>query len=316
VLIRSINDIPQQMVESVLLRAQEFESGVLPVCAPRPRIIGLVFLETSLRTRIGFSAAAIRLGHQVITVDALRAGATSMPESWGDTLRTVAGYSDVVVARIGMPLVLEAIPPGIAVPVLNGGDGGPNAEHPSQALIDVHAMQCAVGPIPELSIAIYGDLRMRAVRSLLTLLARTPPRRLALVTNPRLTDGIDVPEALHPVTEYREPGSLDDVQVLYVAGMPHGALPDSERSKLRITTSTMAALSADAVVLSPLPVIDEIERGVMIDGRMRAFQQSDRGVHVRMALLEILLERAHRATAPRPGAQVPIAPAVLGRPCA
>ena len=112
---------------------------------------------------------------------------TAKPESWQDTLRTVAGYTDILIARIGHPLSRAELTDWLMRPLLNGGDFGPNAEHPSQALIDLFAME-RLGAVTELRIAVCGDLRMRVVRSLLRLLARTPPRRLVLITDPTLAN--------------------------------------------------------------------------------------------------------------------------------
>jgi len=288
-LVRSVDDLADETVDLLLGRARAFEAGAAPVERGSPRIVGLVFFETSLRTRLGFAAAAARIGARSIEVVEVRSSAVSMPERWDDTLRVVAGYSDVVVARVGHPLVATAIPAGVDVPVLSGGDVGAEAEHPSQALIDRYAIERAVGPVAELGIAIYGDLRMRSVRSLLRLLARTPPRRVVLVTEPALLDGFQVPAELQGLAEMRAPGHLEGVDVLYVAGIPHGALDEDGRTRLRVTEATLAELPRQAVVLSPLPVIDEIDRAVLGDPRMRAFEQSDRAMYVRMALLEHLL---------------------------
>src|SRR5438094_849594 len=137
----SIDDLRNEDIQATLARAKEFADGSPPL-GDRHWVLGLVFLEPSLRTRIGFSTAALRLGWGWVDVDTRRSSPTSMPESWPDTLRTVSGMVDVVVARPGESLVGEAIAEATAnVPFLNAGDVGEFAEHPSQALVDLFAIE-------------------------------------------------------------------------------------------------------------------------------------------------------------------------------
>jgi aspartate carbamoyltransferase catalytic subunit len=245
--------------------------------------VGLLFLETSLRTRVGFAAAAARLGGQSIDIAERRGNAVAMPEAWADTLRVVSGNVDLVVARPGRPLDPEQLYPLLVSSFLNGGDAGRRGEHPSQALIDLYAIEQARGPVCELTVAICGDLRMRAVRSLARLLARFPPRRLVAISDPRLADGSE------GITEHRAPWDVGDVDVLYVAGIPHGALDEPGRARLRVDRKALAALPPDAVVLSPMPVIDEIATTARSDPRIGMFRQSDDALFVRMALIEALM---------------------------
>jgi aspartate carbamoyltransferase catalytic subunit len=267
-------------IRLILDRATSLRAGAAARLA-RPPLVGLLFLETSLRTRVGFAAAAARLGGQSIDIAERRGSAVSMPEGWADTLRVVSGNVDLIVARPGRPLDAAQLRPLLVGGFLNGGDAGPCAEHPSQALIDLYAIEQARGPVAQLTVAICGDLRMRAVRSLVRLLGRFPPRRLVAISDPRLADG--------SIAEHRTPWDVDDVDVLYVAGIPHGALDEPGRARLRVDRKALAALPPDAVVLSPMPVIDEISTTARSDPRIRMFQQSDDAQFVRMALIEALL---------------------------
>ena len=292
-----VDDLGTEEIRHILSRATALRAGAASEL-PRPPLVGLLFLETSLRTRVGFAAAAARLGGQFIDIVERRGNAVAMPEGWADTLRVVSGYVDLIVARPGRPL--DASPPLaklLTSSFLNGGDAGPCREHPSQALIDLYAIEQARGPVADLTVAICGDLRMRAVRSLVRLFARFPPRHLATITDPRLIDGDGTdkngPEENGPeensTAEPREPWDVGDVDVLYVAGIPHGALDEPGRSRLRVDRKALAALPRDAVVLSPMPVIDEIASTVRSDARIGMLRQSDDALFVRMALIEALI---------------------------
>jgi aspartate carbamoyltransferase catalytic subunit len=278
-----VGDLGTEEIRHILSRATSLRAGAASQLT-RPPLVGLLFLEASLRTRVGFAAAAARLGGQSIDIAERRGNTVAMPEGWADTLRVVSGNVDLVVARPGRPLDASRLCPLLVSSFLNGGDAGGCGEHPSQALIDLYAIEQARGPVSELTVAICGDLRMRAVRSLVRLFARFPPRRLVAISDPRLADGDSDGHA-----EHRAPWDVDDVDVLYVAGIPHGALDEPGRARLRVDRQALAALPPDAVVLSPMPVIDEIAATARSDPRIRMFQQSDDALFVRMALIEALL---------------------------
>jgi aspartate carbamoyltransferase catalytic subunit len=282
-LVRSIDDLSMDDIESILEAASRFRAG-----GELPRhdrqVVGLLFLETSLRTRVGFAAAAARLGASPIEVLEQRASAISMPESFDDTVRTLAGYCDVIVARLDRRF--PPLPSGVNRPVISGGDRGEDQEHPTQALIDLFALRGLHRPLSESVVAVCGDLRMRAARSLLRLLARTPPLTLVLITEPPLEVGLEIPAALANRVQYGTLQELGDVDALYVAGIPHGAMDEAGRTRLRVTQDVMTALSPACTVLSPLPVIDEIEVKSASDTRFRFYEQSDDGLFVRMAVLD------------------------------
>jgi aspartate carbamoyltransferase catalytic subunit len=291
----SIDDIDDTSLR-VILGASRVAAEVHAPSAARDLVLASVFLSSSLRTRIGFQAAALRLGGSVVDVAELR-DATSMtqPESLADTLRTVAGMCDVIVCRTGGDHRLdhELVSP-LPCPVINGGDA---SEHPSQALIDFESIEYFKGPIGELTVAIHGDLTMRAVTSLLKLLARFPPCRLVL-SSPGTRRPAHLPPELAAITTWSSHPSAKGVDVLYLPGLPQqrgdDCLREAHRAPFRFDTSIAADLPDDAVVLSPLPVVDEIAGDVRADPRLRMFDQSDRGVFVRMALLQWVLSKPHR----------------------
>lgn len=252
-------------------------------------VLGLVFMEPSLRTRTGFAAAAAHLGWATVTVDGLRSAPTT--ESLADTLRTVAGYVDVMVCRPAAPLGRNLVADLPAI-VVNGGDTGPDAEHPTQALIDLCSIERFHGPVEDTTVALVGDLRMRSARSLLALFHRIPPRRLVLVSASPFTDPAPVtPPGVE--VDHRAIMDLSDVDVLYAIGMPHESIPVDVRESLQVTPEVLSVLPRDAVVLSPMPVIDEVTTDARVDSRVRFFDQSDLGLDVRITLLRELVEPRH-----------------------
>jgi aspartate carbamoyltransferase catalytic subunit len=57
----------------------------------------------------------------------------------------------------------------------------------------------------------------------------------------------------------------------------------------RIDEDAMARLREDAIVMHPLPRVDEISPEVDSDPRAAYFRQARNGLHIRMALLDMVL---------------------------
>jgi aspartate carbamoyltransferase catalytic subunit len=195
---------------------------------------------------------------------------------------------DVVISRTPFPLSEVDLSAAVC-PLVNGGDA--SVEHPTQALIDLSAMTTYAGPVEGLRIAVCGDPRMRAVSSLLSLLTRRPPRELRIVApRSRQVDWESLAPPLRAVTTVLDGPDVDGVDVLYLPGLPMArgddSLDDVERARFAFDDRLAAALPQHAVVLSPLPVIDEIAASQRLDPRLRMWQQSDRAVAVRAAVLE------------------------------
>ena len=275
------SDLTALDVAHTLSLAASFRDGA-SVAPSGTRTVGLVFFEASLRTRVGFCAAATRLGAGTVEVYEPRASAVSMPESWSDTIRTVAGYVNAIVARPGRD-VDRADTRIDFVPYINGGDHGAEAEHPTQALVDLFAIRVLGGGHVE-TVVILGDPTMRAARSLISLLLRETVQVL-VVTDDYFQHGVPAGARRVEISEI-----LDTTDVLYVTGMRHDSLPLSKRAELLLTEEVLAQLPSSSLVLSPMPLIDEIDERARLDPRVRVFDQSDLGLYVRMAVLAQALE--------------------------
>jgi aspartate carbamoyltransferase catalytic subunit len=286
----SIDDLSDLEIDAILARARQFEESRREM--RDDFVIGLLFLSSSLRTRVGFSTAALRLGGKPLDVLDVRSGSEmSDAESFEDTLRTVSGMVDVVVTRTPFVLNRTVVEDSCIVPLVNGGDGSEGGEHPTQALIDLLAIEEERGRMHDLTIGVCGDLRSRCARSLLRVLTRRTPRELVLIS-PAGRDEVGAALDGHLLerTTRRSTGDFSGLDVLYLTGLPQGRGADELNGEARavfaLNGTTVRSLPTDAVVLSPMPVIDEIAAELRADPRVRVFSQSDRGVQVRMAVLE------------------------------
>ena len=172
---------------------------------------------------------------------------------------------------------------------------GENAEHPTQALIDLFAIQ-RLAPEPATRVVLLGDPSMRAARSLIRLLAKVGVFEVAVIADRHhhLADE----RAMAFLTEHHvaiaSPADLRDLDpdVIYVTGMHHASLPLERRDELILTKEMLVRVPDRTIVLSPMPVIDEIgghvidrDTDVRSDPRMQYFEQSRLGRFVRTAIM-------------------------------
>lgn len=281
----ALDDLSDEEIRRILGRAAALDAPSEPATRG---CLATLFSSSSLRTRVGFETAAHRLGWQSSHIaDRRFDGQMSAAESLPDTFRTVSGMVDVIVARGPYDLrriVEEATP---TCPVICGGD---RTEHPSQALIDAATIgRHSAQPLSSLRIGLLGDLTMRAARSLIGYLARFPPSEVRLLAAPGRRLPAECEPAGVPVTR-GGPTDVEGLDVLYVVGLPAGsgptALASEERRPFILDERQLTLLPSDAIVMSPLPVVDELSATVRRDHRLRIWEQNALGIPVRMAVLE------------------------------
>src|SRR5216683_6488801 len=81
----------------------------------------------------------------------------------------------------------------------------------------------------------------------------------------------------------------DGIRDLIVTGVQTCALPISLKGVYRIDASTLAQMKKEAIVMHPLPRVDEIAPEVDADPRAAYFRQARNGLFIRMALLDKVL---------------------------
>ena len=261
--------------------------------------LATIFYEPSTRTRLSFETAMHRLGGNVISTENAREFSSAIKgESVEDTVRIVEGYADAIVIRHHEQGSAHRAAAVSAVPILNAGDGP--GEHPSQALLDLYTIRHELGRIDGLRVALVGDLRFgRTARSLARLLRLTVGSELIFVSPPAVPMGDDVrAELKNAGIPFRDESDLDavlpDVDVVYQTRVQKERFTtpgeyEIARGQYVIDTAAMERLNRDAILLHPLPRVDEITTAVDTDPRAAYFRQAHNGVFVRMALLEHVL---------------------------
>ena len=292
----SISDLGKTGTQAVLRRAQALMYGPFPRIKPFSLLLS--FFQSSVRTRTGFAAAAVRLGGVPIDIAGPRTGREmSQEESISDAIRCASGQVDLMVLRHGDDLIHARAVEAAACPVINGGGGG--MEHPTQALIDLFAIYRTFGKLEGLRIGLIGDLAMRSVNSLLTALQWFEPMEIRLMNPPgRQPEASRLSAIDSEVVRALSKVELDGLDVIYMAGLPErrgsSVMEPGLRALWALTPKRLKAAKADALILCPLPRIDEVDPCLDNDPRCRYFRQSDEGLYVRAAVLEMILEARGR----------------------
>jgi aspartate carbamoyltransferase catalytic subunit len=261
--------------------------------------LATIFYEPSTRTRLSFETAMYRLGGNVISTENAREFSSAIKgETVEDTVRIVGGYADGIVIRHYEQGAAHRAAAVSRVPILNAGDGP--GEHPTQALLDLYTIQHEIGRIDGLRVALVGDLRYgRTARSLARLLKLTSGTELIFVSPPQVRMGEDVRGELDAAgVPYRDESNLDavlpHVDVVYQTRVQKERFATAEdyqaaKGKYVIGGEAMPRLNPAAILLHPLPRVDEISVEVDDDPRAAYFRQAHNGVFVRMALLNEVL---------------------------
>jgi aspartate carbamoyltransferase catalytic subunit len=288
----SVADLSRDDVDRLLATARSFalsqerDNKKLPTL--RGRLVLNIFFESSTRTASSFELAAKRLSADTLS---LKASGSSVDkgESLKDTALTLSAYDpDVVVIRhpqIGAPQLVARV---TDAHVVNAGDG--KHQHPTQALLDLYAIQTALGRLEGVHVAIVGDvLHSRVARSLVQAL-RLVGARVTLVGPPPLVPA-ELGETAYGIEAIR------DADVVYVLRMQRERMEEGANfvPSLREYSArwcvTPERLRPGQKVMHPGPM----NRGVEIDPRVAdsdaalVVDQVRAGLVVRMAVLYDLL---------------------------
>lgn len=261
------------------------------------RIMATLFYEPSTRTRLSFESAMARLGGTVLSTESAgEYSSAAKGETLEDTIRTVEAYADCIVLRHFQEGSAMKAATAASIPILNAGDGP--GQHPSQALLDLYSIKKEIGRLNNVKIGMVGDLlNGRTVRSLAYLMSMYPGTKMYFVAPRVVSMKQDIKDFLSSKgVQWEEVDNLQevasDVDVLYMTRIQKERFTNMEeyaaaRGKYIIDAGTMSALRRDAVVLHPLPRVDEIATEVDDDPRSAYFRQARNGLYIRMALIKL-----------------------------
>jgi aspartate carbamoyltransferase catalytic subunit len=294
-----VSQFDRDFIETLFASADMMRSLERPSQRQAGKILATIFYEPSTRTRLSFESAMLRLGGSTVSTENAREFSSAIKgETVEDTIMMASGYADAIVIRHyeqGAAARAAAVSP---VPVLNAGDGP--GEHPTQALLDLYTIRHELGRIDNLRIALVGDLKYgRTARSLALLSRLTTGVDLVFVSPPSVAMGDDIRAALQAAdVPFRDESDLarvlPDVDVVYQTRIQKERFANEAdylqvKGTYVLDTAMYARLKSDAIVMHPLPRVDEIATEVDADPRSAYFRQARNGVFIRMALLDLVL---------------------------
>lgn len=262
----------------------------------RGKTLGYLFFEPSTRTRLSFQAAMALIGGTSFGIADVSSSSTRKGESLADTVRMMSIYSDVLALRHTLDGSSRFAAEISEKPVLNAGSG--TEEHPTQAIQDLYTIKKEKNKLDGLKIGIVGDLKYgRTVYSLLYALSNYDVN-IRLIAPESLKIRTDSIYEIQKKISLKESTNLeefiDDLDVLYVTRIQKERFPDEEeyqkvRGSYNIGLDMVNKMKENAIILHPLPRIDEISTDV--DGAKQAkyFKQAEYGKFTRAALLALIL---------------------------
>ena len=259
------------------------------------------FYEPSTRTRASFEMAMDLLGGKVVfsTENARTFSSVAKGETIEDTIRVLSGYRpDIIILRSDEEGMAKRAAEFSLVPIINAGDG--MGQHPTQALLDLYTIQKEIGQIDGISVAMVGDLaRGRTVRSLSYLLGKFSDIKIYFISPEVAKMRDDIKDYLKRHNTWfvekhdlREAAPLVDVIYQTRIQKERGDLLlrfEKEKGFYIVNKEILDLMKKDAIILHPLPRVDEIAPEVDKDPRAAYFRQAENGLYVRMALLKMIL---------------------------
>lgn len=297
-----IGQFSRAQLDVLFKEAEDMERLVAHIGSRRlgGRIMATLFYEPSTRTRLSFEAAMIKLGGATLSVEnATWSSSAAKGETIEDTIRIVQNYADIIVLRHHEAGAAHRAAAVATVPIVNAGDG--NREHPTQALLDAFTIRQEMGRLDGLTVGLVGDLiHGRAAHSLARCLMRFRNCTVYLVAPPELQFGPTMVEELRASgLQVYEVGRLEEVapelDVVYMTRVQRERFESSDlyerlRGSYGVDPMMLRRLKSTAVILHPLPRLDEIHPEVDADPRAAYFRQARHGLTIRMALVHYCLQ--------------------------
>jgi ornithine carbamoyltransferase len=296
----TILDLSTGEILSLIDKAAKMKGELAAGCLPKTlegKIVGLVFLKPSTRTRISFESAVLRLGGQAIFMTG-QDTQISRHEPLADMARVLSRYIDAIVVRTFAHSDVEELARFASVPVVNALT---DHSHPCQVLADLLTIREKRGSLKDLTVAWIGDgnnvanswikaaLRLDFSLNLACPAGYEPDSELvgqaARETNGRIKVIADPVEA------------VANADVLYTDVW--ASMGQEEEAKVRIeafkryqiNSHLLSCAPPRAIVLHCLPAHrgEEISSEVIEGPRAPVFDQAENRLHLQMALLDWMI---------------------------
>ena len=264
----------------------------------RSKLLATLFYEPSTRTRLSFESAMERLNGGTLGFADPSATSVTKGETLADTARMVTNYADIIVVRHSWAGSARVMAQYTHIPVINGGDG--SHTHPTQALADLYTITRRKSKVEGLTVGICGDLQFgRAAHSFALAVARFGGQLVHIAPNPlQMPPWVlaqleqchgQIPLEVESITEV-----IERLDVIYVNRLQEERLPSNMdaaavRGSYLLNAEVMKNAKPDAMIMHPLPRVNELAYELDDDPRAAYFEQSANAVPIRMALIASLI---------------------------
>jgi len=294
----SIHDFSKQELIYILRISSIMEKRSNPNLL-KGKIMASLFFEPSTRTRLSFTSAMEQLNGKVIGFADPDMSSTKKGETLWDTIKTVHAYSDLIVIRHPWEGSARLAAEATSKPIINAGDG--SNQHPTQTLIDLYTIQKVKGKLDNLNIGLLGDLKYgRTVHSLTIALSHFNPTFYFIAPQ-----ALQIPKNYidflkeRKIKFYQESNLFKvskKLDILYSTRIQKERFPELieyEKYKgiYRLDSSLLPHIKKDLKIMHPLPRVGEIHKSLDETDHAVYFEQSANGIHVRKALLALVLDK-------------------------
>ena len=257
---------------------------------------GLVFEKPSARTRNSMEMAVVQLGGHPIYIRDEEVGIDKR-ETAEDIIRVLAGYHEVVAARVFDHKVLDRMADCDAVPVVNLLS---DEAHPMQALADLLTLRQEFGDLEGLVVTYVGDANnvWRSLALGCALVGAVSRIACPPDYSPSEED-LDRVRSLGGVVEVfdRPTEAVAGADAVYTDVWTSMGQEEESAARLRafegftVTESMMGGMAERGIFMHCLPAHrgEECDDGAMESARSRVFPQAENRMHAARGLLAWLL---------------------------
>jgi len=260
------------------------------------KIAATLFFEPSTRTQQSFSSAAQKIGMGLIGFNDPDLTSIQKGETFTDTIRIMMAYADVMIIRHPEAGSVRIAAEIADISVINAGDG-PNS-HPTQTLLDMYTILKIVGRLDDLKIAFVGDpLHYRTFHGQFSALSQFSGNKFYGVS----------PKGLEMPKEFRNKDYQDVVidmknldktlaeikpDIVSVGRIPKEYIKgDTKKYNFQVTAKTAKVIPDHAIIIHPLPRVDELDPNLDSSPKAVYFAQARNGLYIREAVIALLLGR-------------------------
>ncbi len=255
----------------------------------------LYFNQPSTRTFLSFQNACYILGIKCSEIRDVKTSSFAKGESELDAVKTFSEYVDLIIMRHLENDFINVISEELDndIKIINAGSG--TDQHPTQALLDFYTIY-KYG-FDNKKIGFVGDLyRGRTVRSLALLLNKVGNLKLYFIAPNEFQIKDDILNELNIEYEIVEDFNdvIDKLDVIYMTRLQKeygGIESELNRDIYSINKNNLYKLKESAIIMHPLPRVNEISVEVDKSEKAKYWEQVKNGMWVRAALISFMFKK-------------------------